>query len=237
MSDLVVIMGATGALGTAIVDAFASRGDRVIAVARSRSDVSQLASKYPGVVSGDTADLTSRLEVDELWERIDRVGVPRWVVNATGGYRAGKVVDSTPDDFTFMMDLNLGTAWWSCRAAARRMQSIPSPSGGGQGGGCIVNVSSRSGLVAEPGAAAYAVAKAGVITLTKVLAAELKPSGVRVNAVVPAIIDTPANRQALPEKLMQKAVAPAEIAAVIVYLCSEAAAAITGAAIPVYGRF
>jgi len=237
MSDLVVIMGATGALGTAIVDAFASRGDRVIAVARSRSDVSQLASKYPGVVSGDTADLTSRLEVDELWERIDRVGVPRWVVNATGGYRAGKVVDSTPDDFTFMMDLNLGTAWWSCRAASRRMQSIPSPSGGGQGGGCIVNVSSRSALVAEPGAAAYAVAKAGVITLTKVLAAELKSSGVRVNAVVPAIIDTPANRQALPEKLMQKAVAPAEIAAVIAYLCSEAAAAITGAAIPVYGKY
>jgi NAD(P)-dependent dehydrogenase (short-subunit alcohol dehydrogenase family) len=226
MSELAVIMGATGALGTAIVDAFASRGDRVIAVARSRSDVSQLASKYPGVVTGDTADLTSRLEVDELWERIDRAGVPRWVVNATGGYRTGKLVDSTPDDFTFMMDLNLGTAWWSCRAAARRMQ-----------GGAIVNVSSRSGLVAEPGAAAYAVAKAGVITLTTVLAAELKSSGVRVNAIVPAIIDTPANRQALPEKLMQKAVAPAEIAAVIAYLCSDAAAAITGAAVPVYGKY
>jgi NAD(P)-dependent dehydrogenase (short-subunit alcohol dehydrogenase family) len=237
VTDLAVIMGATGALGTAIVDAFAKRGDRVVAVARSRSEVSQLASKYPiapspsgggqgGGVTGDTADLTSRLEVDELWERIDRVGTPRWVVNATGGYRAGKVVDSTPDDFTFMMDLNLGTAWWSCRAAARRMQS-----------GAIVNVSSRSGLVAEPGAAAYAVAKAGVITLTKVLAAELKSSGVRVNAVVPAIIDTPANRQALPEKLMQKAVAPAEIAAVIAYLCSDAAAAITGAAVPVYGKY
>jgi len=237
LTDLAVIMGATGALGTAIVDAFASRGDRVIAVARSRSDVSQLASRYPispslsgggqgGGVTGDTADLTSRLEVDELWERIDRVGIPRWVVNATGGYRAGKVVDSTPDDFTFMMDLNLGTAWWSCRAAARRMQA-----------GAIVNVSSRSGLVAEPGAAAYAVAKAGVITLTEVLAAELKTSGVRVNVVVPAIIDTPANRQALPEKLMQKAVAPAEIAAVIAYLCSDAAVAITGAAVPVYGKY
>jgi NAD(P)-dependent dehydrogenase (short-subunit alcohol dehydrogenase family) len=237
MPDLAVIMGATGVLGRAIVDAFASRGDRVIAVARSRADVSQLASKYPGVVTGDTADLTSRLEVDELWERIDRVGVPQWVVNATGGYRAGKLVDSTPDDFSFMMDLNLGTAWWSCRAAARRMQSIPSASGGGPGVGCIVNVSARSGLVAEPGAAAYAVAKAGVITLTKLLAAELKSSGVRVNAVVPAVIDTPANRQALPEKLMQKAVAPAEIAAVIAYLCSDAAAAITGAAVPVYGKY
>ena len=248
MADLAVIMGATGGLGSAIVDAFASRGDRVIAVARSRAEVSQLASRYPlspspsgggqgGGVTGETADLTSRLAVDDLWERIDRAGTPRWVVNATGGYRAGKVADSTPDDFTFMMDLNLGTAWWSCRAAARRMQTVPSPSGGGQGGGCIVNVSSRSALVAEPGAAVYAVAKAGVIKLTEVLAAELKASGVRVNVIVPAIIDTAVNRQALPEKLMQNAVAPAEIAAVIAYLCSDAAAAITGATIPVYGKY
>ena len=233
MTDLAVIMGATGGLGSAIVDTFASRGDRVIAVARSRAEVSQLASKYPGGVTGDTADLTSRLAVDDLWERIDRVGSPRWLVNATGGYRAGKVVDTTPDDFTFMMDLNLGTAWWSCRAAARRMQSVPTTSGGG----CIVNVSSRTAWVAEPGAAAYAVAKAGVIKLTEVLAAELKASGVRVNVIVPAIIDTAVNRQALPEKLMQKAVAPAEIAAVIAYLCSDAALAITGAAIPVYGKY
>src|SRR5438445_8001986 len=233
MPDLAVIMGATGGLGTAVVDAFATRGDRVIAVARSRSEVSQLASKYPGVVTGDTADLTSRLAVDDLWERIDRVGTPRWVVNATGGYRGGKVVDSTPDDFTFMMDLNLGTAWWSCRAAARRMQIVPTASGGG----CIVNVSSRSALVAEPGAAAYAIAKAGVIKLTEVLAAELKSSGVRVNVVVPAIIDTPENRKSLPEKAMQKAVDPADIAAVILYLRHDAPAAITGTAVPVYGRY
>jgi len=226
VADLAVILGATGGLGTAIVDAFAARGDRIIAVARSRSGVSQLESRYPGVVSGDTADLTSRFAVDELWERIDRIGVPRWVVNATGGFRAGKVAESTPDDFSFMMDLNLGTAWWSCRAAARRMR-----------GGGIVNVSSRSALSAEPGAAAYAVAKAGVIKLTEVLAAELNASDIRVNAVVPAIIDTPANRQALPEKLIAKAVAPAEIAAVIAYLCSDASRAITGVAIPVYGRY
>ncbi len=232
-----MILGATGGLGTAIVDAFATRGDRVIAVARSRSGVSQLESKYPGVVSGDTADLTSRFAVDELWERIDRIGVPRWVVNATGGFRAGKVAETTPDDFSFMMDLNLGSAWWSCRAAARRMQrTSSSPSGGGQGGG-IVNVASRSALVAEPGAAAYAVAKAGVIKLTEVLAAELKVAEIRVNAVVPAIIDTPANRQSLPEKLIAKAVAPGEIAAVIAYLCSDAARAITGVALPVYGRY
>jgi len=226
MADLTVILGATGGLGAAVVDAFATRGDRIIAVARSIAGVSELAAKYPGRVTGDTANLTSRQDVDDLWERIDRVGVPRWVVNTTGGYRGGKVAETTPDDFTTMMDLNLGTAWWSCRAAARRMQ-----------GGGIVNVSSRSALVAEPGAAAYAIAKAGVIKLTEVLAAELKSSGVRVNVVVPAIIDTPENRKSLPEKAMQKAVAPAEIAAVILYLCSDAAAAITGAAVPVYGKY
>jgi NAD(P)-dependent dehydrogenase (short-subunit alcohol dehydrogenase family) len=237
MADLTVIFGATGGLGTAVVDAFAKRGDRIIAVARSRAGVSELAAKYPGIVTGDTADMTSRQDVDDLWERIDRVGVPRWVVNTTGGYRGGKVVDSTPDDFTAMMDLNLGTAWWSCRAAARRMASSPSPSGEGQGGGCIVNVSSRSALVAEPGAAAYAIAKAGVIKLTEVLAAELKSAGVRVNVVVPAIINTAANRKSLPEKAMQKAVDPAEIAAVILNLCSDSATAVTGAAVPVYGRY
>jgi NAD(P)-dependent dehydrogenase (short-subunit alcohol dehydrogenase family) len=226
MADLTVILGATGGLGTAVVDAFATRGDRIIAVARSIAGVSELAAKYPGRVTGDTANLTSRQDVDDLWERIDRVGVPRWVVNTTGGYRGGKVAETTPDDFTTMMDLNLGTAWWSCRAAARRMQ-----------GGGIVNVSSRSALVAEPGAAAYAIAKAGVIKLTEVLAAELKSAGVRVNVVVPALIDTPENRKSLPEKAMQKAVAPAEIAEVILYLCSDAAAAVTGVAIPVYGRF
>jgi NAD(P)-dependent dehydrogenase (short-subunit alcohol dehydrogenase family) len=237
MADLTVIFGATGGLGTAVVDAFANRGDRVIAVARSRSGVSELAAKYPlspspsgggqgGGVTGDTADMTSRQDVDDLWERIDRVGVPRWVVNTIGGYRGGKVVDSTPDDFTAVIDLNLGTTWWSCRAAARRMQ-----------GGGIVNVSSRSGLVAEPGAAAYAIAKAGVIKLTEVLAAELKSSGVRVNVVVPVVIDTPENRKSLPEKVMQKAVAPPQIAAVIAYLCSDAAEAITGAAVPVYGKY
>jgi len=205
------------------------RGDRIIAVARSRADVSRLEATYPNQVSGETADLTARLAVDDLWERIDRVGVPRWLVNATGGFRGGKVVDTTPDDFTFMMDLNLSSAWWSCRAAARRMVSA--------GTGAIVNISARSALVTESGQAAYSVAKAGVIKLTEVLAAELKGAGIRVNAIVPAVIDTPANRQSLPEKLIQRAVLPAEIADVIAYLCSDAALAITGTAIPVYGKF
>jgi NAD(P)-dependent dehydrogenase (short-subunit alcohol dehydrogenase family) len=226
MGELAVICGATGGLGTAIVEAFARRGDQVIAVARSRSEVSKLQTAYPGLVRGDTADLTSRLEVDDLWSRIDVIGTPRWLVNATGGFKAGKVVDTTPDDYQFMMSLNLGTTWWCCRAAARRM--------GPAGAGAIVNVSSRSGVSAEGGAAAYAIAKAGVIKLTEVLAAELKPSGVRVNCVIPSIIDTPANRKSMPAALMEKAVPPSQIADVITFLCSDAASEITGTSVPVY---
>jgi NAD(P)-dependent dehydrogenase (short-subunit alcohol dehydrogenase family) len=234
--DLAVICGATGGLGAAIVDAFAKRGDRVIAVARSRRDVSDLEVQYPGAVTGDTADLTQRLSVDDLWERIDRIGVPRWVVNAAGGYRGTTVVDSTPDDFSFMMDLNLASAWWSCRAGARRMAKAPMVEGAG--GRAIVNIAARAALVRpDPGAAAYAIAKAGVVKLTEALAVELKNAKIRVNCVAPAIIDTPSNRKNLPDKLMEKAVPPSEIAALIAYLCSDAAEAITGTAIPVYGRF
>jgi len=229
MADLAVICGATGALGSAIVDVFAKRGDQVIAVARSRGEVSKLQDKYPGIVRGDTADLTVRLEVDELWGRIDAIGVPRWLVNATGGFKAGKVVDTNPDDYTGMINLNLGTAWWGCRAAARRMLAAGTT-------GAIANVSSRSGVTADGGAAAYAIAKAGVIKLTEVLASEMKSSGVRVNAVIPSIIDTPANRKSMPEKLLEKAVPPADIAQVIGFLCSDAANAITGVSVPVYGK-
>src|SRR5437764_13969404 len=100
-------MGATGGLGSAIVDAFASRGDRVIAVARSRAQVSQLASKYPlspslsgggqgGRVTGDTADLTSRLAVDAPWQRIDPMARPRCLVHVTGGDRLRTAVGTTP---------------------------------------------------------------------------------------------------------------------------------------------
>jgi NAD(P)-dependent dehydrogenase (short-subunit alcohol dehydrogenase family) len=241
VTDIAVICGATGALGSAIVDAFVHRGDHVIAVARSRAEVTALQSQYPapsgdrhggGFVTGDTANLTERQSVDDLWERIDRIGVPRWVVNATGGFRPGTVVQTTPDDFAFMLDLNLGSAWWSCRAAARRMSSMPE----GRPRGGIVNVSSRAALTADSAGAAYAIAKAGVIKLTEVLATELKSAGIRVNCVVPNIIDTPLNRKTMPEKLLQKAVPPSEIAAVIAYLCSDAADAINGTAIPVYGQ-
>jgi NAD(P)-dependent dehydrogenase (short-subunit alcohol dehydrogenase family) len=146
-------------------------------------------------------------------------------VNAAGGYRGGDVASSEPDAVRFMSDLNLGTAWWSCREAARRLPE----------GGAIVNVSSRTGLTGGAGAAAYSVAKAGVIRLTEILALELRDRRVRVNAIVPSLIDTPANRASMSAEELRKAVAPADLASVAAFLVSDGAAAVTGAIVPVYG--
>ena len=214
-----LVCGGGGALGTAIVRALAARGDTVVAADRTPGE------DTPGVTH-ETADLTSSDEVAALWDRIEAASeTPRWVVNAAGGFRVGDVASSEPDSVRFMSDLNLGTAWWSCREAARRLPE----------GGAIVNVSSKTGLTGGAGSAAYAVAKSGVIRLTEVLAGELRERRVRVNAVLPSVIDTPANRASMSPEQLKNAVAPADLASVISFLLSDAAAAVTGAIVPVYG--
>jgi NAD(P)-dependent dehydrogenase (short-subunit alcohol dehydrogenase family) len=224
-----VVTGAGGVLGRAVVAELVSQGHRVVAVARAKEDVKALEDAYPGAVVGEAADLTDPDAVDELWQRLDsRDEQIDFLVNAAGGYGGGRLVDSNPGDYRHLLGLNLDTAWWSCRAAARRMRE--------SGGGAIVNVAARSGLEGGAGSIAYAVAKGAVVKLTQVLAGELKQTGVRVNAVLPSLIDTPANRAAFPAERMTKAVPPEAIARVIAFLCSEDAWPISGAAIPVYGR-
>ena len=219
MTDVALVCGAGGALGGALVAALIERGDRVVAVDRSadpRTDGARAVA----------ADLTRAEDIEALWDLLEADEErPRWLVNAVGGFRAGTVAESEPDSYAFMHDLNLATAWWSCRAAARRMQP----------GGAIVNVASRSAVSGGAGAAAYSVAKAGVVRLTEVLADELRERSVRANAILPSVLDTPANRATMSAAALRGAVPPEQIASVAAFLCSDAAAAISGAAIPVYG--
>jgi NAD(P)-dependent dehydrogenase (short-subunit alcohol dehydrogenase family) len=224
-----VVTGAGGVLGGAVVAELVSQGHRVVAVGRTMEDVRPLEDAHPGAVAGEAADLTDPDAVDELWQRLDSRSEPiDFLVNVAGGFGGGTLVESSPGDYRHLLGLNLDTAWWSCRAAARRMRE--------SGGGAIVNVAARSALEGGAGSIAYAVAKAAVVKLTQVLAGELKQTGVRVNAVLPSLIDTPANRAAFSAERMAKAVAPEAIARVITFLCGEDAWPISGAAIPVYGR-
>jgi NAD(P)-dependent dehydrogenase (short-subunit alcohol dehydrogenase family) len=224
-----VVTGAGGVLGRAVVAELVSQGHRVVAVARATKDAKALEDAYPGAVVGEAADLTDPDAVDELWQRLDsRDEQIDFLVNAAGGFGGGSLVESNPGDYRHLLGLNLDTAWWSSRAAARRMRE--------SGGGAIVNVAARAALEGGAGSIAYAVAKGAVVKLTQVLAGELKQSGVRVNAVLPSLIDTPANRAAFSAERMAKAVPPDAIARVITFLCGEDAWPISGAAIPVYGR-
>jgi len=221
MDEVALVCGGGGALGSALVRTLLERGDRVVAADLHPDD-----SPAPDGLRREVVDLTSADEVDALWERLKSADdTPRWVVNAAGGFRPGNVADSDPEQLRFVADLNLGTAWWSCRAAARHLPD----------GGAIVNIASRTALTGGAGAAAYAVAKAGVVRLTEVLAAELRERRVRVNAVLPSVIDTPANHATMSPEQLRNAVAPADIAAVVSFLLSDAAAAVTGAIVPVYG--
>ena len=199
MADLSLVCGGAGALGAAVAEALRARGDDVV------------------VADKDDVDLTDAAAVEAFWDALP--ATPRWVVNAAGGFRPGTVAGSGPEDVRFLFELNLSTAWWSCRAAARRLAP----------GGAIVNVAARAGLAGGTGSAAYAVAKAGVIRLTQVLAIELAERQVRVNAVVPALIATPANRA----QGLEGGTEPADVAATVAFLLSDAAAAVTGAAVPV----
>ena len=199
MTDVALVCGGAGALGSAIVETLRARGDDVV------------------VADKDTVDLTDPAAVEAFWERLAER--PRWVVNAAGGFRPGTVAETEPEDLRFLTELNFDTAWWSCRAAARRL-----PDGGG-----IVNVAARAGLTGGNGSAAYAVTKAAVVRLTQVLALELAERRIRVNAVVPALIDTPANRA----HGITGGTPPAEIARAVAFLLSDDARAVNGAILPV----
>jgi len=150
------------------------------------------------------------------------------LVNAVGGYAGGtKLWELDTKVFEQMLALNLRSGYALGRAAARAMLK--------QGSGAIVNVASKAAVDHGAGAAAYAASKAAAVALMDSLAADLKGTGVRVNSVLPSIIDTEANRKAMPKADFAKWPKPEEIARVILFLCSDQAKVIQGTAVPVYG--
>ena len=151
------------------------------------------------------------------------------VANIAGGFIGGlSVSEMDTEKWDFMMDLNLKSVFLICKAVLPHMVE--------RGSGKIVNVSARAGLAGAAGMGAYCVSKAGVRTLTESIAEEVKDKGININAIMPSIIDTQANRQSMPKADFSKWVSPQKIAKVVRFLVSEDAQIINGAAIPVYGQ-
>jgi NAD(P)-dependent dehydrogenase (short-subunit alcohol dehydrogenase family) len=225
MAQTAIVTGATGGLGVAVTRSLLAHGWRVVATGRSEGDLEELAAE--GGVAPVPADLMDAAEVAEV-AAVAGPGV-RALVNLVGGFAAGgRVHETGVEDFEGQLRLHLRPTYLMSAAA------IPAMLAGG--GGAIVCVSSRAALRPFPGAAGYVTAKAAVLGFVDALDAEYRDDGIRVNAVLPSTIDTPANRRARPRADTSKWVAPEAIAEVIAFLCSDAAEATSGAHIPVYGR-
>lgn len=222
MDATALITGGTGGLGRAVVSTFVANDWRVVV-----PDVAPSALAGAEVVE---ADLTDPGQVASVVERAaGHEATPlRAVVNLVGGFAADQPVASTPvDQFEAQFALNLRATYLVTQAALPALVAA--------GGGSIVCMSSRSALHPFAGAAGYCASKAALIAFTQVVAREHAADGVRCNAVLPSMIDTPANRATMAPEDYGKLTPPDEIAAVIRFLCSDESAPTTGAAIPVYG--
>ena len=223
-AKVAIVAGAGGGLGHATAVTLAAGGLTVVAVDRNVRGLRDL----PDSIRAEVADSTDPAEVTRLIDRIaSEVGPPDVLVNTIGAFRPGEAVSTTPDMLRLMIDVNLGPALWLSQAVAPHMQR--------QGSGAIVHVAARPGIEPAGGMAAYSAGKAALVQLTRVLDIELRPHGIRVNAVAPQLLDTPANRGIFPAEVMARAVAPEAIAGVIAFLVSDAAAPVSGAILPAYG--
>jgi NAD(P)-dependent dehydrogenase (short-subunit alcohol dehydrogenase family) len=223
-AKVAIVAGAGGALGHATTAALAASGLTVVAVDRDERALGDL----PEDIRREVADATDPTVATRLIERIaSEVGPPDVLVNMIGAFRLGDALATTPETLQLMMDVNLGPALWLSQAVAPHMQQ--------QGSGVIVHVTARPGIEPSGGMAAYSLSKAALVHLTRILDIELRPHGIRVNAVAPQLIDTPVNRTLFPAEVMAHAVAPEAIAGAIAFLVSDAAAPVSGAILPAYG--
>ena len=225
MSERVaVVVGAGGELGRATAIALAGAGFTVVAVNRTVKGLEEL----PDGIRRETGDATDPAVAKSLIDRIAaEVGPPEVLVNTIGTFRLGEAVSATPEDLKLLMDVNLGTALWLSQAVEPHMRQ--------RGGGSIVHVSARPGTDPTAGMAAYSLSKSALSYLVRILDLELRPHGIRVNAVAPQLLDTAANRAAFPAELLAHAVQPEAIAGIIAFLVSDLAAPVSGAIVPAYG--
>jgi NAD(P)-dependent dehydrogenase (short-subunit alcohol dehydrogenase family) len=224
MAGEVLVAGGTGALGTAVVKELVASGYPVGVtwiVEKERERLEDLDG-----VELIKADLFDPEAAAGAVATISDVAA---VVNLVGGYaEAGRVHETDPEEFDRLMRLNLRPNILLAQAAIPRFLN--------RGGGAFVAVSARPALRPFAGAPAYIVSKAAVLSFVQTLDAEYRQDGVRANAVLPSVIDTPANRASQPDADYSRWVAPEEIAKVIRFLVSDESAPITGAAVPVYGK-
>jgi NAD(P)-dependent dehydrogenase (short-subunit alcohol dehydrogenase family) len=228
---VVIVTGGSGNLGGATVHACAAAGASVVTTDR---DSDRLQTLFPDLATGDHVlvggvDLTEPAGAEDVVQAaVDRFGTIDVLVNTVGGYRAGKPTHETGvDTWDFMLKLNARSVFVMAEAVLPVMIE--------RGGGAIISTGARSALAARANESAYAASKAAIARLTESMAAENKSHNITANAILPGTIDTPQNREAMPNADFSKWVAPEAIAQVILFLASEAGRVISGALIPVYG--
>ncbi len=230
--QVALVAGGTGGLGRAVSLAFLHESARVIVTSQRPEEVDALkntAGANAAQLEGFVVDVTDEASVRQLVEKIlAQHGRLDILVNTVGGYAGGtKLWELETKIFDQMLALNLRSGYALSRAAVRAMLK--------KGRGAIVNVAAKAAFDHAAGAAAYAASKSAAVAMLDSLAADLKGTGVRANTILPSIIDTRPNRKAMPAADFSKWPKPEEIARVILFLCSDDAKVIHGAAIPVYG--
>ena len=234
-SDFAFVTGGTGALGLAVTRRFLEEGYRVAVTYRSEKEWEalkreQAGPERAGALLGLRADVTQEDSVRQaIGSAAERFGALRVLIHLAGGYRGGEPVESVEErTVRGMIELNLVSAFWAAKHAIPHVKRGPD--------GRLLFISSRGALECYPGAAAYAAAKLGLHALVQTLAKELKKSGVTANAVLPSVIDTPANRASMPDADFSSWVPPDAVAGLLAYLASRGTGATSGALVPVYGR-
>ncbi len=227
-----IVTGGTGGLGKAVVSVFLAEGALVLSTYRKDEELEEcrtLMEEYKTRVAFGKADVTKASHVSNVAlktiEKFSRIDI---LVNIVGGFTQSPLAGTDEEAWDRMMSMNLKSVFLCSKGVIPHMIR--------QGRGSIVNIASRPALKGSPGLAAYGASKAGVLNLTQSMAEELKEHNINVNAVIPGTIHTPANRNSMPDADFSRWVMPEDIAKVIAFLCSDDARAVSGAAVPVYGK-